>query len=84
MDTAAIESELMSSASEYAVDNHHILGNWEMFLGGAVRIATCMTCHRHAWAEIFPSGDDKAGNQIYKTDIRGSAVTMQCGSRKVS
>lgn len=84
MDTAAIESELMSSASDHAVDNHHTLGPWQSYLGGAVRIAYCNTCQRHAWTEILPKGDDDAGNQIYKTDIRGSAVTMECGSRKVS
>ena len=74
----------MASAFEQAEFNHHILGKWEAFLGGAVRIATCTVCHRHAWAEVLPNGDNESGNQVYKTDIRGSAATMECSSRKVS
>jgi hypothetical protein len=84
VDTTTIESELMASASEYAVDNHHTLGPWQSYLGGAVRIAHCTACDRHALTEVLPKGDDDAGNQIYKTDIRGSAITTQCGPRKVS
>ncbi len=84
MDTTTIESELMASASEYAVSNHHILGPWQSYLGGAVRIVHCITCDRYGLTEVLPNGNDENGNQVYETDIRGSAVTMQCGSRKVS
>lgn len=83
MDTAALEASLMTEAGEHAAFNQHALGNWESFLGGAVRLAHCVTCKRHAWVQVLPNGDDKAGNQVYKTDIRGSAVTMECGGRKV-
>ena len=73
----------MSEAGEHAELNHHILGKWESFQAGVVRISHCTACKRHAWVEVFPNGNDKNRNQIYKTDIRGSAVTTECGSRKV-
>jgi hypothetical protein len=84
LDTAETELKLMTEAKERAKSNRHVLGDWESFSAGAVRIASCTACKRHAWAEVFPNGDDDKGNQVYKTDIRGSAVTMECGGRKVN
>jgi hypothetical protein len=84
MDTVTIGAELRASVETLAASHKHALGNWESFLGDAIQITTCTICFRFAWAQIFPNGNDDQGNQIYKTDIRGSAVTMQCGSRKVS
>lgn len=84
MDTAGIEAQLMQEATDHAVLNHHKLGPWAAFLGGAIRISHCDECKRHAVIEVLPNGDDEAGNQQYKTDIRGSAVTTECGGRKVN
>lgn len=83
MDTTLIENGLMKTAQEHAELNRHVLGNWESFLGGAVRIATCTVCNRYAWAEILPKGHTDDNIQIYKEDIRGSAVTKECGRKVV-
>lgn len=81
MDTAGIEAQLMAEAQEHVEVNHHVLGPWKSFLGGAVRIALCNSCQRHAIAEILPVGDDDAGNQVYHSDIRGSALKFECNGK---
>ncbi len=84
MDTTGIEAQLMAEAEEQAILNLHTLGNWENFCGGAIRIACCITCKRHVRIEVFPNGNDEFKNQVYQTEIRGPAVTMECGGRKVN
>lgn len=84
MDTTALELETMQAAFDGFKSKNHTFQSWEPFLGGAVRICECSVCHRFALTEVFPNGDDESGNQVYETDIRGSAPTTECGQRKVS
>jgi hypothetical protein len=73
-DTVAQMETLKADTIELAKDKKHSLGPFKEFAGGAINIAICTGCQRWALAEIYPFG----------TDIRGSAVTMECGDRKVS
>lgn len=84
MDTHELEDQLRSTADKAATDKGHFFDKWESFLGGAVRIAECSMCHRFSLSSVLPNGDDENGNQIYETDIRGSAPITECGARKVS
>lgn len=84
MDTRELEAQLAVSAGNAARLKNHQFGLWESFLGGAVRLLECVECHRYVLTSVLPNGDDENGNQVYETDIRGSAPTVECGTRKVS
>jgi hypothetical protein len=84
MDTVNLELQTMEAAEDGFRNKNHIAVGWESFLGGAVRILECHTCHRFVLSEVLPNGDDENGNQVYETDIRGSAPTTDCDARKVS
>jgi hypothetical protein len=84
VDTTALETDLMVAAAQAAQEKHHTLGAWENYLGGSVRLSCCTVCQRHVWAQVLPNGKDDKGHQVYETDFHGPAVTIECGSRKVS
>lgn len=84
MDTTALETQTAQAAGAKFLDKNHVGNGWESFLGGAVLIQECIKCHRFALVSVLPNGDDENGNQVYETDIRGSAPTTECGERKVS
>jgi hypothetical protein len=83
MDTHELEAQMMVSAGDAARLKNHEFGLWESFLGGAVRILECAACHRFVLTSVLPNGDDENGNQVYETEIRGSASTVECGARRV-
>lgn len=84
MDTSSLEKEIMEMAEWGMVGKNHVPGPWESFLGGAIHVSHCVNCQRFSIAEVLPNGDDDSGNQVYETDIRGSAPMTECGARKVS
>lgn len=83
MDTRELENQLAMTAGKAAKSKGHV-GIWESFLGGAVRILECSECHRYVRTAVLPNGDDEKGNQVYETEIRGSAQTAECSERRVS
>lgn len=72
-DTTEQMTALKKETIERARGKGHELGEFKEFAGGAVNIALCKQCTRFAIAEIYPSGQD----------VRGSAMTYDCGGRKV-
>jgi hypothetical protein len=83
MDTTDLEFQTMEAAEDGFLSKNHVADKWEVFMGGAVRIRQCQFCDRFVLSEVFPNGDDEKGNQVYETDIRGSAPTTNCDARKV-
>lgn len=73
-DTTAQMEIAKKETVELAARKGHELGDFKEFAGGAVSIALCKQCTRFGIAEIFTSGGHV---------IRGSAVTFDCGGRKV-
>lgn len=72
-DTTQQMEVLKDLTSEQAAEKGHSLGAYQEYAGGAVNVAECGSCKRWALAEIYPFG----------TDSRGSALTLDCGGRKV-
>jgi len=72
-DTSTQMENLIQQTKELAALKGHELGPFKDFSGGAINISLCNKCSRFGIAEIFPQGHD----------VRGSALTFDCGGRKV-
>lgn len=72
-DTTVQMETLKKETVELAARKGHELGPFKEFAGGAVSIALCKQCTRFGVAEIYPAGQA----------VRGSALTFDCGGRKV-
>jgi hypothetical protein len=72
-DTTEQMEALKKEAVELSAKRGHELGAFKTFAGGAVSIALCNKCTRFGIAETYPSGHS----------VRGSALTFDCGGRKV-
>lgn len=84
-DTTSKVNQLKVEVSLLAEKRNHTLGQFQDFAGGAVSIAECTKCQRFALAELYEwpqYGDDGQITTRTETNFRGSALVVDCETKK--